>query len=63
MRKFQLPLLLVGRLAARTPECGAVGDRSRMRDPQGDMSESEGVDSSQSPNNQYATQAPLLFGD
>jgi hypothetical protein len=34
-----------------------------MRDPQGDMSASEGVNSSQSPNNPYATQAPLLFGD
>jgi hypothetical protein len=47
------------------PNTGArsARDRSRMRDPQGDMSASEGVNSSQSPNNPYATQAPLLFGD
>jgi hypothetical protein len=64
-----------------SPNTGArsARDRSRMRDPQGDMSVSEGVNSStsinnaystygspyssQSPNNPYATQAPLLFGD
>jgi len=64
-----------------SPNTGALSarDRSRMRDPQGDMSASEGVNSStsiknpfstygspfssQSPNNPYATQAPLLFGD
>ena len=65
-----------------SPNTGArrARDRSRMlRDPQGDMSASEGVNSStsinnpystygspyssQSPNNPYATQAPLLFGD
>jgi hypothetical protein len=65
-----------------SPNTGArsARDRSRMRrDPQGDMSASEGVNSStsinnpystygspyssQSPNNPYTTQAPLLFGD
>jgi hypothetical protein len=65
-----------------SPNTGArsARDRSRIRrDPQGDMSASEGGNSStsinnpystygspyssQSPNNPYAAQAPLLFGD